>query len=299
MHFERFIVAGVAALALVIGALSVASARLGPNVDTIVMDQTFDGVSVNSQIAVTFTTPMRDPTVNSHFTLVPRVKGDFSWVGNELIFSPRASLRYAQHYELTITRAAQDTTGKHLVRTYRHAFTTQSEHLLYLGASGAEKHNLVLASTTGKRTILGDDSGLVTDYSLSFDRTLAVYVRRGSKGERPDEIWLLSLADNSVQRVYRRPDWTISQPHFSPDGHYVVFLATNVRLCRQYYGCFRDTSGPIVELLDLHTRKVHAFQSASDVPITSTGRTVNLRSANASVASRPGRCASVATRTPW
>jgi Tol biopolymer transport system component len=265
---NRFIIASIGALALVIGGLSVASARLGPNVDTFNLASTLDGTSVNTQIAVTFTAPMLEKAVERNFRIVPRVEGDFSWVGNEVLFTPRRPLHYATHYDVTIETGAKDSTGKTLIHAFRRGFITQSEHVMYLGTQGSEKNNLVLASTSGQRRIVGDDSGQVTDYSLSFDRTLAVYVRRGKAGERPDEIWLLSLTDESTQRVYRRPDWSISQPHFSPDGNYVVFLATNVRMCRQYYGCFRDTSGPIVELLDLHNRQVHAFRSSSDVPIT-------------------------------
>jgi Bacterial Ig-like domain/WD40-like Beta Propeller Repeat len=268
MSINRFIVASIAALALVIGGLSVASARLGPNVDTFTLASTLDGTSVNTQIAITFTAPMREKSVERNFQMVPGVKGDFSWVGNEMLFSPRRPLQYATRYAITIKTAAKDSTGKTLIHPFHRAFTTQSEHVMYLGTRGPEKSNLVLASTSGKRRIVGGGNSDVTDYSLSFDRTLAVYVRRGAASERPDEIWLLSLADDSSQQVYRRADWSISQPHFSPDGNDVVFLATNVRMCRQYYGCFRDTSGPTVELLDLHTRQVHAFRSSSDVPIT-------------------------------
>jgi hypothetical protein len=39
-------------------------------------------------------------------------------------------------------------------------------------------------------------------------------------------------------------------------------------LCQRYYGCFRDRSGPVIHLLDLHTRKVAPYQAASDVPLT-------------------------------
>jgi Tol biopolymer transport system component len=268
MRVDRLIIAIIAALGLIIGALSVASARLGPNVDTVVMAKSLDGTEVNTQLAITFTTAMQPKTVEHAFRVVPRTNGDFSWVGNEVVFSPRVPLQYATRYVLTIGTGALDSTGKHLIHTFRRTFTTQSEHVMYLGSQGPEKNNLVVASTTGERNIVGDGNGQVTDYSVSFDRSLAVYVRRGKSGERPDEIWLLSVADDSTQRVFRRPDWTMSQPHFSPDGSYIVFLATNVRLCRQYYGCFRDTSGPIVELLDLRSRKVHAFSSSSDVPIT-------------------------------
>ncbi|HEX6509045.1 MAG TPA: Ig-like domain-containing protein [Chloroflexota bacterium] len=268
VRFDRLIVAAIVALGLIIAALSVASARLGPSVDSVSLAETLDGTSVNTQIGITFTSPMRPRTVERGFHISPNVAGDFSWVGNEVLFSPRRALRYDQTYTVTLSTSAQDTDGKGLFRAFRRSFRTQSEHVLYLGTEGAEKNSLVLASTSGAHRSLGGGRGLVTDFSLSFDRTLAVFVRRGASGERPDEIWLLSVDDGSTQRMFRRPDWNISQPHFSPDGKYIVFLATNVRMCRKYYGCFRDTSGPIIEMLDLRSHRVQPFRSASDVPIT-------------------------------
>jgi Tol biopolymer transport system component len=47
-----------------------------------------------------------------------------------------------------------------------------------------------------------------------------------------------------------------------------VFLASNVRLCRQYYGCYRDTTTPLIYFLDVRTGKVRPFHSTSDVPVT-------------------------------
>src|SRR5437588_751585 len=82
-----------------------------------------------------------------------------------------------------------------------------------------------LASMGGAKEIVGDGGGNVGDFSVSLDKTLAVYAKRGSPSERTDEIWLLSLSDGSSQMVYRRPDWQISQPHLSPDGQTIAFLA--------------------------------------------------------------------------
>jgi Tol biopolymer transport system component len=79
---------------------------------------------------------------------------------------------------------------------------------------------------------------------------------------------MLSLADGSTQRIFRKPDWTISQAHLSPDQQTVVFLATNVRICRQYYGCFRNATGPVIYLLNLRSHRATQFRSASDTPIT-------------------------------
>jgi Tol biopolymer transport system component len=267
-RFDRVTLAVILGLGLTVGALSVASATLGPTVDSMTTAEALDGTSVDTQIGITFTEPMSFKSVEQNFHLRPAVQGDFNWTGNEVFFVPRHRLRYGTAYAVSIGSQAQGRSHRHLSRAFHATFTTQNEHLLYLGTEGGERGHLVLASVGGKRTIVGSRDGEVTDFSLSFDRSLAVYVKRGAAGERPDELWLLSLADNSTQRIFRRPDWTMSQPHFSPDGRLLVFLATNVLLCQKYYGCYRDKTGPLVYLFDLRSRKASAFRASSDVPLT-------------------------------
>ncbi len=265
-RFDRIILVAVLGLGLTVGLLSVASARLGPTVDTFSTLDEFDGTSVGTQIGVSFTTAMNLQSVERNFRIEPRTGGDFNWSGNEMIFRPKRNLSYHTRYTVTVSTGATDPSGKHILRAYRTSFTTQSPHLMYLGSAGDERNRLVLASIGGRRQVVGPNDGLVSDYSLSFDSSLVVYVKAGSAGERADELWLLSLADNSTQRVFRRTDWSISQPHLSPDNSQVVFLAENVRVCRQYYGCFRDRR-PEVYFLDLRSGEVHPFHS-SDTPIS-------------------------------
>jgi Tol biopolymer transport system component len=267
-HFGRIVIAAVVALGMVATGLSIVSARLGPTVDTLRIAASLDGVSVNSTIGISFTEPMSHQSVERAFRLSPAVKGAFNWVGNELVYLPSRSLSYDTVYHLSVRGTAKDAQGRTLFRTYSTSFTTQTEHLLYLGATGTERGRLVLASVGGAKEIVGDSGGNVGDFSVSLDKTLAVYAKRGSPSERTDEIWMLSLSDGSSQRVYRRPDWQISQPHISPDGQTIAFLAENVRICQKYYKCFRDRSSPIVELLNLRSHKVRQFQSPSDQPIT-------------------------------
>lgn len=267
-RFDRIVLATVLGLGLTIAAISVALARLGPAVDTVQTATTLDGTLVNSPISVTFTEPMLLRSVERSFRIKPRVAGSFNWSGNQMLFFPKRNLEYSTTYTLSIGSGAEDTSRRPLARPYTFTFTTQGQHLLYLGSAGAERNRLVLTTLQGKSQIIGQDDGLITGYSVSLDHSLAVYVKRGAAGERADEIWLLNLSDNSTQRVFRRPDWTISEPHLSPDNRYIVFLATNVRLCRKYYGCYRDTTGPVVYFLDVHSGRQFPFRSTSDVPIT-------------------------------
>lgn len=267
-HFDRVIVAVVVALGAAAGALTVASARLGPAVDSLSTAQILGGTSVTTQIGITFTEPMDTHSVERNFTLTPRVRGSYSWSGNEMLFLPRNPLAYAQTYSVTLGGGARDRSGRPVFRPYHATFTTEAQHLVYLGSAGPHRSRLVLASVAGRQRVVGPDDGTVSDFSLSYDRTTIVFSKREERGGRPNEIWLLSLADGSMQRLLRHPEWSISQPHFSPDGRYIVFLATNVRICQKNYGCYRDRSAPIIYLLDLQTHRTFPFHSSSDVPIT-------------------------------
>ena len=269
LHLDRIVTAAVLSLGLAVSIVSVASARLGASIDSVTTGGSMDGVSVNTRIAVTFTEPMDARSVRRHLHIAPPVPGDILWSGNELFFTPRQPLAYNTTYTMRIDAAARSVSGKPLARGLTYTFRTQSPHLLYLGTTGSDRGRLVLAATTGKREVVGSDDGLITDFAVSIDRSLAVYTKRSSSGSRPDEIWLLSLADNTVQRVFAHPGWTISQPHLSPQDNSVVFLATNVRLCAKYYGCFVDRSSPVVYLLDLGTHRLRRFSAGSSVPITS------------------------------
>lgn len=257
-----------AALGILAVLLSVASVRLGPAIDSVSTAQVLDGTAVDTRIGITFTESMNTQSVEQGFRIRPSVRGRFDWSGNQFLFTPNHPLRYRTAYVLTISPSARGITGKHLFRTFRRVLRTQSRQLVYLGTEGPTNHRLVVATVNDRHSVIGNDDGSVTGFSLSFDRTLLVYVRHGRPGERANELWLASLADGSTQRVFQHSDWTVSQPHFSPDGNSIVFLATNVRICQRGYPCFRDTTGPIIYVLDLRTRKVTAFHPRSDVPLT-------------------------------
>lgn len=267
-RFDRLVLAAVVGLALAIAGLSVALARLGPSVDSIQTATTFDGTLVDTQIGVTFTEPMRLRSAESSFHLRPATPGSFNWSGNEMLFIPNKPLQYGRAYTVTIDSGAADTSGRQLGHSVVSHFTTQNQHLLYLGTTGSERGRIVEAGIDGSRQTIGSDDGLITGFSVSLDRSQVVYVKRGAVGERPDEVWILNLSDDSTQMLFRRPDWTISQPHLSPDDQSVVFLAENVVICRPYYGCYRDRSGPLVYFVNARTRRVSAFRSQSDTPIT-------------------------------
>ncbi|HZS93857.1 MAG TPA: Ig-like domain-containing protein [Chloroflexota bacterium] len=261
--FDRLLLAIILGLGAVVAGFSVVSARLGPGVDTVTTAEALDGASVNTVIGVTFTEPMNIRSVERNFRLTPRVPGDFNWAGNQLLYEPRRSLAYGKNYTVEIGPGAEDVTGKHLLHPFHDTFRTQSQHLLYLGTAGANKGRLVLASADGRAQTIGGDH--VSAFAVSPDGSLVAYIRQS--GNNPDEIWLLSLADDSTQLVASRPNWSMQAPAISPDDRYVLVLATGMRFCQKVYGCYVNRSNPVIALEDLHSHKLAPFHATADIPV--------------------------------
>jgi uncharacterized repeat protein (TIGR01451 family) len=72
------------------------------------------GVSVDSDISVTFSEPMNETSVESAFSIVPNVPGSVTWVGNTITFDPTANLAYSAKYTVTIHGTAMDSVGNGL-----------------------------------------------------------------------------------------------------------------------------------------------------------------------------------------
>jgi hypothetical protein len=80
-RFDRIILVAVLGLGLTVGLLSVASARLGPTVDTFSTLDEFDGTSVGTQIGVSFTTAMNLQSVERNFRIEPRTGETLTGLG--------------------------------------------------------------------------------------------------------------------------------------------------------------------------------------------------------------------------
>jgi len=261
--FDRLLLAIVLGLGGVVVGFSVVSARLGPGVDQVTTASALDGASVNTVIGVSFTEPMNIRSVERNFHLTPHVAGNFNWAGNQLLFEPSRSLAYSRTYTVTIGAGAADQTGKHLLHTFRTTFHTQSQHLLYLGTTGADKQRLILASADGHTQVIGGDH--ITAFSVSPDGSLVAYIRQN--GKAPDQLWLLSLADDSTQLVASKPNWSMDAPSISPDDRYVLVLATGMWFHQKVYGWYHNTSSPVIALEDLHSHKLAPFNATSDIPV--------------------------------
>ncbi|MFH1231008.1 MAG: Ig-like domain-containing protein [Planctomycetota bacterium] len=84
-----------------------------------------DGVSVSTNISVTFSEPMSQTTVQGAFSISPTVAGAFFWNvnGDTMIFDPTNNLA-GTIYTCTISTAAEDLAGDNMASQYQWGFAT-------------------------------------------------------------------------------------------------------------------------------------------------------------------------------
>ncbi len=81
-------------------------------------------VLVDTNIAITFSEPMLQNSVENAFAINPVREGGFYWEGNKVIFNPSKNLTYGENYTIYLNSSAMDLGGKNLESDYTWQFTT-------------------------------------------------------------------------------------------------------------------------------------------------------------------------------
>ena len=87
---------------------------------------TLDDASAETGIRIAFTAPMDMADVEARFNIQPRVRGDFRWRDNEVLFAPRDRLRADTRYAVTLV-GAHDAAGNRLGGDVSFSFTTRAD----------------------------------------------------------------------------------------------------------------------------------------------------------------------------
>jgi hypothetical protein len=81
---------------------------------------------IETTITVTFSKAMNTVSTEDAFSVSPDVPGVFSWIGNELIFTPDSNLDYERTYTVILTTEAEDLDENNLQSPFSWQFTTLS-----------------------------------------------------------------------------------------------------------------------------------------------------------------------------
>ena len=81
-------------------------------------------VSIASRINVTFSEAMNKPTAESSFSTFPATTGSFSWIGNNMTYTPVSNLAYNTTYNVAVGTGVMDSAGNNMTSSYTWPFTT-------------------------------------------------------------------------------------------------------------------------------------------------------------------------------
>ncbi|MFH1006892.1 MAG: fibronectin type III domain-containing protein [Candidatus Latescibacterota bacterium] len=81
-------------------------------------------VGLEESVRIRFSEPMKNPTAEGAFSIIPDVFGSLTWEDSSLVFTPYAGLAEITTYTVTIGTSAEDLAGNGLIFDYRFAFTT-------------------------------------------------------------------------------------------------------------------------------------------------------------------------------
>ena len=75
---------------------------------------TGSNIPVTSRITVNFSEAMNHTSVESAFSTSPNTTGSFSWIGNNMTYTPGSTLNFGTTYSVTIGSGAKDLAGNML-----------------------------------------------------------------------------------------------------------------------------------------------------------------------------------------
>jgi uncharacterized protein YkwD len=89
-------------------------------------EDTAGDVSSDTGIRISFSTPMDRADVEARFTVLPKVRGSFSWHDNQLVYTPRERLEPGTRYAVSLV-GAHDLLGNPLAGDVSFSFTTRRD----------------------------------------------------------------------------------------------------------------------------------------------------------------------------
>jgi Tol biopolymer transport system component len=113
---------------------------------------------------------------------------------------------------------------------------------------------LVVWSSHGEEPITAPYTGQKAVYDWSPDGKLLLVSQKNSDTHRY-EVWLLTVADaphaeESARKILSDPTRDLFQPHFSPDGRWIIFLALNTSTLEYRLYVTLLSGGPWTQITD-------------------------------------------------
>ncbi len=197
-----------------------------PRVVEVYPEQGSDPVQAGTPLRVSFSRPMQAASVAEKLSIEPPTRGDFTWEGNALTFTPEQPWAGGQSVSVVLEAGARAQGILPLVtrQDTRWEFTIGHPRLVYLYPSNAPAELYLLDTHNGAIQQLSDAPGAVLDYSLNTRGTALFY--NTHQGDGGSSLYRLELASGSEHLLLECPDALCRYPVVSPDGAYLAYERT-------------------------------------------------------------------------
>lgn len=220
-RFDRVTIAFILTLTAVIAVVVLLGDHAGIGIDVSPRDG--DRPSANTSIRIEFNQPMDFASVESRFSIEPKVDGTISWEGNTLVFKPRVPLSAGQTYTAQLQAGAASKTGRQTSELLGWTFKLRPLSILYLTRSNTQTDALWRSDSDGANAqqVYSTPYGL-DSYAVSPDGGhIALSVL--DKGADAD-VWLLDPSGQNLAKVTSCSPGYCSEPVWLPDGTGVVYI---------------------------------------------------------------------------
>ena len=200
------------------------------------------------QFLFRFNRLMNEKTVEQGFSIVPAVKGQFSWSGRTFAFTAIEPLQYGAHYTL-VFRGAEDRAGKKMEPVTFQAHT-RPESVLFLDSEG-QIVQLNLASA--ERKSISPANLFIQQFSISPDGNFVAFL--GANRHLSDfqdrtnfRLSVLKLSDQSVTSLPIDAHVSLDNIHWLPDASAVAFSYVDMKSNKEGLRLYELNTRIITEL---------------------------------------------------
>ncbi len=184
-----------------------------------------------SPIRVRFTEVMDTASVKVRFE--PPLQGTVSWAGTQMTFTPQTGLSPGQTYQLTLEGGARAQNGRTVRQANQWQLNIAPLSAVYMAPAKRDKNvvpvNLWRVSPPAKPVQLTYSEYGIEDFAVSTDGSRIAFSQKIAGGKT--DLYLLTLASGTIQRLTNCVDAACRAPAWSPDGTRIAYeRANSVRL---------------------------------------------------------------------
>lgn len=219
-RFDRFVIALLAVLAVVFGALLWGGGRIGMAEPELELPEA-GRVGAYGPLVLKFRQPVSAAQVEAYLSLEPSVAGKWSWEANQAIFRPAAALQPGTTYTLRLRQGAMDEAGRSLKTEVAWTFSVRAADLIYLGQVNSHPEVWLADGAGTSARPLTDTGGTVRGFAPFPSGEWVVYSSANDQGGA--DLWMIDrYGENKRQLLDCGTDHCL-QPAVAPDESAIIF----------------------------------------------------------------------------